>query len=217
MSADSRTPHTDALETLGSIHTHSEQRDAIHLAVEPVIAAHKLKIGEDIGIKDGKAVSHKYSKNRDVKLLGIVDPFLKNDVEEGQSFWLVIYPRQITSLRHVWSHPDIVDMKDVEVIKEKVLTEKEKAYKWISDYASELSGHHGYDDEDQYADISAEELIETALTHVDNKSKWGGDYLVYGGLLEGVYTSGEFWDNLAIYLERDIPEEKRNNFFSCSC
>lgn len=219
MSADSRSPHTDALETLGSIHTRSEQRDAIHLAVEPVIAAHKLKIGEDIGLKDGKAVSHKYTKNREVKLLGIVDPFLKNDVEEGESFWLVIYPRQITSLRHVWSHPDIQGTKDIDVIKSEVLTAKQIAYQWISDYADNLSGSYsdGWDEDANYANITAEDLIETALSHIDSTSQWGGDYLVYGGLLEGVYTSAEFWDYLAIYLERNIPEDKRNNFFSCSC
>ena len=37
-----RSPITDALATLGMIHFKQENRDAIHLAVEPVEAAHNL-------------------------------------------------------------------------------------------------------------------------------------------------------------------------------
>jgi hypothetical protein len=100
MTADKRQVATDALETLGSILTGSEKRDAIHLGVEPVIAGERLRAGEDVGIADGKA----YRKG--VKHIGIVDPFLKEFVDPGERFWLVVYPRQITSLRHVWEHPD---------------------------------------------------------------------------------------------------------------
>lgn len=227
MTADKRSTHTDALETLGFILADNQgARDAIHLAVEPVIAGHNLKTGEHIGIKDGKAVSHKYVRNHDVKLVGVVDPFLLGGVQEGDKFWLVVYPRQITSLRHVWAHPDFpdtsdvmfrnVDGKDNIALYPPSLTEKDKAYKWIENYANELSGYYsdGYGD-DCYAEITAEELINTAKTHLKDGA-WG-DYLVYGGKFEGEYTKSEFWDYLAIYLEKEIPEDRRRSFFSCSC
>jgi hypothetical protein len=100
--SDKRKVSTDALETLGTIFEHGE-RDAIHLAVEPVIAGEKIRPGENIGIRAGKA----YAKSALVdKHLGIADPFLKEQIQPGQKFWLVVYPRQITSLRDVWSHPD---------------------------------------------------------------------------------------------------------------
>lgn len=101
--ADKRSVSTDALETLGMIHFRPEQRDAIHLAVMPVEAGMPLMRGADIGIgTDGKA----YTTQADVKLIGIVDPFIPNKgVKRGEKFWLVIYPRMITSLRHVWEHP----------------------------------------------------------------------------------------------------------------
>jgi len=100
--ADKRSPHTDALETLGMIHFKPEARDAIHLAVEPVEAGENLGVGFDVGIgADGKA----YRAVPGIKPLGIVDPFLPQPVGKGERFWLVVYPRMITSLRHVWEHP----------------------------------------------------------------------------------------------------------------
>ena len=107
--ADKRSPSTDALETLGMIHFKPEARDAIHLAVEPVKAACSLKPGDRIGIIDGYAFpAGKHLKSADmvVPYHGIVDPFLPRAVEEGESFWFVMAPRMVTSLRHVWEHPD---------------------------------------------------------------------------------------------------------------
>lgn len=104
-----RTPHTDALETLGMIHYKEEHRDAIHLAVEPVTAAVDLNVGESIGILNGKAypsgwlvgpVEEKIPKH------GIVDPFLPRGPSRGEKFWFIMNPRMVTSLRHVWDHPD---------------------------------------------------------------------------------------------------------------
>lgn len=99
---DKRTPHTDALDTLGYIHQQEEGRDAIHLGVEQVTAGQKLKAGDHIGFGEDGLV---YKTNKVTKV-GIVDPFLNGDLHEGQKFWLVVYPRKITSLRHVWTHPD---------------------------------------------------------------------------------------------------------------
>lgn len=100
MSADNRSTHTDALATLGTIIDNTAARDAIHLAVEPVIAGENLHPGDHIFLRDGKA----YGAIGE-KLLGIVDPFLTVPVAKGERFWLIVYPRQITSLRHVWEHP----------------------------------------------------------------------------------------------------------------
>lgn len=102
--ADKRSVSTDALETLGMIHFKPEHRDAIHLAVEPIEAGEQLHPAQPIGIgSDGKAYGR---NNGTIKVLGIVDPFLAHPVQAGQRFWLVVQPRRITSLRHVWSHPD---------------------------------------------------------------------------------------------------------------
>jgi hypothetical protein len=96
------TTHTDALETLGKIIGPDEKRDAIHLAVEPVVAGARLDPGTHVRLDDGVAYRTMKTGNEGV---GIVDPFLIEPVEAGEMFWLVVYPRQITSLRHVWEHP----------------------------------------------------------------------------------------------------------------
>lgn len=104
---DTRSPITDALETLGMIHYKQEKRDAIHLAVEPVIAGMDLPRSEPIGIIDGKAyIAGLYLDGKQIPYQGIVDPFLHTNVKAGEKFWFVMKPREVRSLRHVWEHPD---------------------------------------------------------------------------------------------------------------
>lgn len=83
---------------LGEVLTGGEQRDAIHIAVAPVEAAQQLSIGQNVGIKDGKAVATP-------PYVGVVDPFLKRMVKPGERFYLFMYPYTITGLRHEWAHP----------------------------------------------------------------------------------------------------------------
>lgn len=113
-SADKRSPSTDALETLGMIHFKPEHRDAIHLAVEAVKAGEELLVGQAIGIINGVAyAAHTYPEiggvTCKVPYHGIVDPFLPRGPYENETFWFVMAPRLVTSLRHVWSHPSFPD------------------------------------------------------------------------------------------------------------
>lgn len=102
------TPATDALDTLGMIHFRQEKRDAIHLAVDPVIAAEDMKPGQRIGIVEGHAypAGTKLHSGAVVPCHGIVDPFLPAGPMAGDRFWFVMNPRMVQSLRHVWNHPD---------------------------------------------------------------------------------------------------------------
>lgn len=84
---------------LGTIIEGDQSRDAIHVCVAPCVAAHYLCPGDHVGIlEDGKAGG---SPNP----VGIVDPFLKEGVQEGQKFWVCLYPGTIKGLRHEWEHP----------------------------------------------------------------------------------------------------------------
>ena len=94
--ADKRSVATDALETLGTIIDDTQKRDAIHLAVEPIVSVDDwLKPGDHVGLVEGGASANAK------KFIGIVDPFLNEPVARGEWFWLVVYPRVINSLRHV--------------------------------------------------------------------------------------------------------------------
>jgi hypothetical protein len=195
MSADKRSVATDALETLGTIISDHEKRDAIHLAVEPVIAAHDMEPGAHIGLMpDGRA-----SELADNKL-GIVDPFLKDGVVAGERFWLVVYPRQITSLRHVWEHPAFPASPDVTLAPR--YSESEQ---WIRDFADRVSLHY---------DV----LMEGARDWIDSKKRgqWG-EYLCFGGLLEGEYVPDEFWTHYEAVTGERVEEDHRGSFFTCSC
>ena len=92
------------------------------------------------------------------------------------------------------------------------------AYKWIEAYADQLTQqvNESYDNEDgHYEGVSVEELIETAMSHV-RPDGWG-DYITRGGAFEGESVDALFWDKLAIYMDIEIPHDKRGSFFSCSC
>jgi hypothetical protein len=99
---------------LGKLLTGKQERDAIHIAIAPVIANEKLAPGQDIGlIKENRA-------GVTANPIGIVDPFLKSLVFPEQQFWMFLYPNTITSLRHDWAHPSF----DVDIDKDNQLVQK---------------------------------------------------------------------------------------------
>lgn len=187
---DKRTVATDALMTLGTIIGPEEKRDAIHLAVEPVIAGETLRPGEHIRVRDGVAWPA-WEDNG----LGIVDPFLTSHVRKGERFWFVMYPRQVRSLRHVWTHPAFPDADAAPL--PQANDEKSYAEAWIRRYAASI-------------DVGYNDLIESAGKFLDS-----GDYMDRGDTLEGVSTSKEFWAQYSVLTGRDVGNP--GNFFSCSC
>ena len=78
------------------------RRDAIHIAVAPVTAAEQLAPGQHVGLIEPGNLELVGPCGCNI---GVVDPFLTQQVEPGQRFWLFLYPGTITGLRHVWSHP----------------------------------------------------------------------------------------------------------------
>lgn len=192
---DKRSVHTDALETLGTIIGDGEARDAIHLAVEPVIAGEPMAPGTHILISDGKAIPALFGK-----AVGIVDPFLERFVKEGERFWLVVYPRKITSLRHVWTHPDFDDVADLPAAK----GSKEASIAWMQEWANEHMSEDWYGDDGK---VSPERAYANAINAGQNMSV---------GPHENARDNidGEWWDHWeAITGERG----DRGGYFSCGC
>lgn len=185
-SGDKRSVSTDALETLGTIFEDGG-RDAIHLAVEPVVAGETLYPGQHIGTVDGVAWATKL-----VKKVGIVDPFLTEPVRPEQKFWLVVYPRQITSLRHVWSHPDFPENSGGK-------TAREASEAWLRDFVSRSDCP------------SYEEVLGAALSNRD------GEYLFFRDQDAHGEIPPEFWEHVESVTGQTIPSDRRASWFSCSC
>lgn len=89
--------------SFGSLITTPQTRDAVHVAVAPVTSAEVLRPGDHIGLVEKKGNTTLVS--RFSPLIGVVDPFLKNNIKPGSQFWMFLYPQTITGLRHEWSHP----------------------------------------------------------------------------------------------------------------
>jgi hypothetical protein len=190
MSKD-RSVHTDALQSLGNLIGPEEKRDAIHLAVEPVIAGHELKPGESIVLSNGRAVcAHRGEAT------GIVDPFLSRRVQGGERFWMILLPRTITSLRHVWSHPAFPEEGMVEVTE---ATIKIDAENWLRKFASD-------------AGLSFLALLRGAEAHIIS-----GDDICFGHDLDYSEDWDEFWIQYELYTGKSVGRENRGSFFRCAC
>lgn len=182
--SNGRKVSTDALETLGQIIDDTQRRDAIHLAVLPQIAVGKLFPGQDIGLVEGGAGPADTN-------LGIVDPFLKATVQPGQRFWMILYPRMVTSLRHVWTHPAF---PDAEVSVD--TSAKARSEEWLRRFCEQ-------------SDCPSYEKTIAAAMDCDE------EYLHFDGSDAHGEIPDEFWDNVEIVTGQKVM--KRASFFSCSC
>lgn len=180
----------DTIENLGTLLDETAARDAVHVAVLPVIAKQRLKPGEHVGLSDDHQAS-----NRVKDKIGIVDPFLTRDIKPGDRFYLFLYPRTITSLRHVWSHPAVPDEIDIPVAS----GPQETARQWIENFAASIP-------------LAYQTLMDGADQYL-----LYGDYLCFGGLLEGEYVPDEFWDHYETVTGKKVPDTDRGSFFTCSC
>jgi hypothetical protein len=183
------TKMSDPQTKLGQLIEEGAQRDAIHIAVAPVIASTKLQPGDHIGFVE----SNQEAVGPSASPIGIVDPFLKGVVQKGQRFWMFLYPNTITALKHVWAHPafiDAVPQRDP----------KGDSDAWLHHFADEVGA-------DYY------EMMRVAESHCEDD--WG-DYLCEGGRWEGQSTPDEFWTHFAAVTGK-TPKDGPTGIFSCSC
>lgn len=197
MSGDKRSVSTDALETLGTIIDETQKRDAIHLAVIPMVAAAKLFPGQDVGVgPDGAGPS--------AEPRGIVDPFLKAPVQPGERFWLVIYPRQITSLRHVWTHPAFPEEGlafHAEADDHYVSSEKATSERWLKAFAEDIG-------------LSYQKALE-AMKDVE---QYDGDGICFNyDTPDRCWTDlEEMWRHYEVVTGRKVTDSSRG-VFRCAC
>jgi hypothetical protein len=201
--ADKRSVHTDALATLGTIITGSEGRDAIHLAVIPAKCGYgKLKPGQPVQLD--AAGSTAYEAYAGSEGIGIVDPFLSKPVECDQWFWLVIRPRVITSLRHVWTHPAIMDETGTST---KAAPTKEESEAWLRKFC-QIADCPGYD-------TVIDAIKGKASSDPEFSSTLDAEYLHFNGTDAHGDIPDEFW--LHVENVTGLKNLPRAKYFSCSC
>jgi len=166
------------------------ERDAIHIACAPVVAAEVLLPGEHVGrVPDGFGV--------DGESIGIVDPFLKARVQKGQRFWLFLYPNTITALRHEWTHPEFSATTATP------LDSKSASEAYMRSVAENVG-------------ISYGRLMEYAKLNIERHGDWP-EYITGGSEMEGESIPDDFWEHYERITGVVAPENRRDNFFTCSC
>jgi hypothetical protein len=179
---------------LGQIIEGPQNRDAIHVAIAPVEAAHHLDVGQHVGLDvDGRATAH-------AALIGVVDPFLKAAVTPRQKFWLFLYPGTVTSLRHEWTHPAFTAQEGVPgVTKDAEEAKIAESWAWIDAFAARL-------------DQTRNRLMSAAESYREY-----GDYT-----RDDSEAYKEHWDEFETFwthyeIVKGVKVEDKSSFFTCSC
>lgn len=173
---------------VGRLAEPGQERDAIHIAVIPIKAAHMLRPGEPVSIvQPGFA-------GIGPDPIGIVDPFLQAVVKSGEIFWLFLRPNTITGMRHHWRHPAFDGAS--EHTDGATLTE---AIAWMQEFARTL----GVD----YEELTARGSALESGCFID-RGEDGRDYFNR--------HSREFWRYREIITGRVIQDEDRGGF-TCPC
>lgn len=187
---------------IGKVIVTEQHRDAVHMAIAPVVAAERLTAATHVGFV---GESNEVGQSVD-NLIGIVDPFLKRQVQKGETFWLFLYPGSIVSLRHEWEHPAF-GKEDAGAVADKVASEQ-----WLRDFCSD----HDCPSYESVMDvITTPGGVQLGDEEYYGKSYVDGDYIHFSGTDAHGEIPDEFWDHVEVVTGRRVKH--RATYFSCSC
>ena len=173
------------------------QRDAIHIAVVPLIAGEDLYTGGKIKLKFGSAeIALKADYNKD-EAIGIVDPFLNEyRVKKGERFYGVLFPGTVTGMRHHWQHPKFENLPVA-------VNEHEQ---WLREFCDEWNFNY-------------DELVLAAIGDADPDFRYVTAQGVDLHSREELGADHDlFWEHLEALLGQKFDEEHREGMgWSCSC
>lgn len=185
---------------LGKILKKKGKKDAIHIAVVPLVAGEDLYVGRKIKLKfntNDIAMDATYDEDN---AFGIVDPFLDEYcVKKGEKFYGLLFPGTVTGMRHEWQHPKFN-------VPKKELTESEA---WIRDFCDRWK-------------LNYDELITQALSDGDYNKDYERYVVAQGRDLHTKKELGEdhdlFWEHLEKMMSKKFDETHRNGMgWSCTC
>lgn len=196
----------DAVATMGTILTDDVGgRDAVHVAVISATAIVALKPGQHVSLQGEPDETLLVGPGKDH--IGIVDPFLTVNIKAGERFWLYLYPRTITSLRHNWTHPKFADAPIGSVYTPPAT--RLASEQWLRDFCAN-------------ADCPSYETVIKAIegsTFLDaepnDRIYVDGDCIHVNGTTAHGEIPPEFWDHVETVLGKKV--KKKPTYFSCSC
>lgn len=197
---------------LGTVPTENDGRDAVHIAILPMRAAQFLPSGCPVKLnKNGDAIP---CDPEDA--VGVVDPFLtKAQIFEGELFWLCLYPKTITSLRHVWEHPSFPlsfsgsispEKAKATIPKTEIITPKRKSEKWLEQYVRQHCPYWEHESDGGYSRFLANVKYDKMIFY--NGSDCHS--------LSEVEDADELFRHLSIILDMRIDANYFDTF-TCSC
>lgn len=181
---------TDSFVNLSESPRSTATRDAIHVAVIPVVAGEELRPGDSVMVTEGVATKSATPYHRD----GVVSPFLCSPVPQDGRVWVLVEPGTVTSMRHEWTHPRFPLHRAAR--SEVTIVESEE---WLRKFARDWN-------------IPYERLIDQARE--GEYITFGNDCHSQ----EEVPEREEMWDHLENVLGIVFPRAHRDETaFSCSC
>ncbi len=196
----------DAVATMGTILTPDVGgRDAVHVAVISVEAKEGLIPGAHIEL-DNSHIEPLAANATSGEPIGIVDPFLTDSVKKGERFWLYLYPRTITSLRHNWTHPAFEDIAATYMPPATKLASEQ----WLHAYLDDNYDRPSYD--------SMIRLVNEGGFYNSEEEyglRFDGQYLYSLGRDAGGEIDSAVWHHLEIVTGKKITQ--RPAYFTCSC
>jgi len=183
---------------LGELIVGPAERDAIHVAVVPLVAGEELYSGSKFRLAFGStqvALRGDYNdKDSGNPAIGVVDPFLGDlYIRKGQRFWGVLFPGTVTGMRHHWQHPAFDHPPKAG--NEHELWLRQFADKWNFDF---------------------EELISAGKGDSEYVVAQGVDCHSKNDLDDDEHTL--FWHHLEAHVGKEFDTEHRDNMgWSCSC
>lgn len=176
---------------VGELISAGAERDAIHIAVAPVVATAFIDPGAHIGFTGENTLE--VGPCEVAMSVGIVDPFLTKPVRPGDRFWMFLHPNTITSLRHNWTHPAFGGSPPEEE------TQRKLSQEWMRNFANNYG-------------VSYPDMLEAGKSWVN-----GGHYYCDGGTFEGETVPDEYWVHFQIITNTTVDNDKKQSFFTCSC
>lgn len=189
----------DPIQSIGKLLSENEKRDAIHIAILPVVTAEDLQPGDHVSIRYGtNQVEHTPTSLKSDNRVGIIDPFLNlRVVPKGSRVYLFLYPNTVTGMRHEWSCPAVDGTTTLSPPED----DKEEHEKWLRNFAKKWN----YDYDELTIDAQKDGGHIVAGSTSSSPEDMGSDY-------------EEFWDHLEALAGQKFNAHHRGCItWSCAC